>query len=138
VLDSNGNLFGTTNNGGGANDGGVVFEITSSGEEKVLYKFCSQSNCTDGANPFSSSLVLDAAGNLYGTTFRGGAIGNGTVFEVTPGGTEMVLYSLCAQAGCVDGANPAAGVVFDTNGNLYGTTEYGGAKNNGTVFKLTP
>ena len=138
VLDGSGNLFGTTNNGGGTNDGGVVFEITSSGEEKVLYKFCSQSNCTDGANPFSSTLVLDNAGNLYGTTFRGGANGNGTVFEVTPSGTEMVLYSFCAQAGCVDGANPAAGVVFATNGSLYGTTEYGGAKNNGTVFKLTP
>ncbi|MGH9641688.1 MAG: choice-of-anchor tandem repeat GloVer-containing protein [Terriglobales bacterium] len=138
VMDSNGNLFGTTNNGGGTSDGGVVFEITSSGKEMIFYTFCSQSNCNDGANPFSSGLVLDNAGNLYGTTFRGGANGTGAVFEVSWNGTEKVLYSFCNQAGCVDGANPAAGVVLDASGTLYGTTEYGGANNKGIVFGLTP
>jgi uncharacterized repeat protein (TIGR03803 family) len=111
--------------------------------EKVLHSF----NGTDGWSP-EAGLIFDAAGNLYGTTEYGGTGGNcgaygcGTVFELTPNGsggwTETVLYSFCPQTGCTDGANPAAGLIFDAAGNLYGTTEYAGAYNSGTVFELTP
>jgi uncharacterized repeat protein (TIGR03803 family) len=86
-------------------------------------------------------LVVDAAGNLYGTTSQGGlygveAGGYGTVFEITTGGTENVLYEFGAQSG--DGNYPIAGLVFDKKGNLYGTTEAGGAYGLGTVFAVTP
>jgi uncharacterized repeat protein (TIGR03803 family) len=92
-----------------------------------------------------ASLALDGAGNLYGTTYQGGGAGCngagcGTVFRVTPGGTETVLYSF---AGGLDGAQPLAGVILDTQGNLYGTTYHGGGSGCGgngcgTVFKVTP
>ena len=79
---------------------------------------------------------MDRAGNLYGTTQFGGANGGGTVFELSPTGTETVLYSFGSQSG--DGLNSRAGLVFDKKGNLYGTTINGGAYGQGTVFKLTP
>jgi len=141
ILDQKGNLYGTTENGGNprACDGygcGVVFRLTPAGKESI-YSFCSQQGCTDGAQPYAG-LVFDHKGNLYGTTYGGGAYGNGTVFRITPEGKETVLYSFCAQHGCPDGAGPYAGVVLDTGGNLYGTTSLGGTSQNGTVFKLTP
>ncbi len=86
----------------------------------------------DGANPHAG-LIADAAGNLYGTTVYGGANGNGTVFKVTPTGSETVLYSF---TGGSDGANPEAGLIADASGNLYGTTANGGSNGVGTVFKL--
>jgi uncharacterized repeat protein (TIGR03803 family) len=137
VLDKAGNLYGTTLLGGAYGDG-TVFEMTSTGEEKLLYSFGSQSG--DGNEP-TAALVLDTAGNLYGTTSQGGlygveARGYGTVFEITTGGTEKVLYEFGAQSG--DGNYPIAGLVFDKKGNLYGTTEAGGAYGLGTVFVVTP
>jgi uncharacterized repeat protein (TIGR03803 family) len=85
------------------------------------------------------ALVQATNGYLYGTTSIGGAIGEGTVFKITPAGTLTTLYSFCAQGGlCTDGAGPWAGLVQATNGYLYGTTYYGGAYNYGTVFKITP
>lgn len=104
--------------------------------ETTLYSF---TGLSDGGNP-TSTLVMDAAGNLYGTTFVGGAHGAGAVFELSPeaGGswTETVLYSF---TGGLDGANPFyADVIFDRAGNLYGTTVEGGSFDQGTVFKLTP
>jgi uncharacterized repeat protein (TIGR03803 family) len=128
VIGSAGNLFGTTSSGGkyGA---GVVFRLSESGEEKVLYSF---TGGADGANP-NSSLIFDSSGNLYGTTYAGGASGNGTVFEVTQAGVETVLYSF---AGGADGANPMSKLSFDTAGNLYGTTFAGGAYGAGTVFEV--
>src|SRR5579862_2262384 len=104
--------------------------------EQTLYSF---SGYADGGNPLSS-LVMDAAGNLYGTTFVAGANGAGEVFELSPdtsgGWTESVLYSFTGGA---DGANPyQADVIFDKAGNLYGTTVGGGAHNLGVVFELTP
>src|SRR5579859_4853818 len=104
--------------------------------EQTLYNF---SGYADGGNPLSS-LMMDAAGNLYGTTFVGGANGAGEVFELSPsaggGWTESVLYSFTGGA---DGANPyLADVIFDAAGNLYGTTVGGGAHNLGVVFELTP
>jgi uncharacterized repeat protein (TIGR03803 family) len=104
--------------------------------ETVLYSFCAQSGCTDGSHP-RAGLVLDTSGNLYGTTYDGGANGKGTVFAVSPSGTETVLYSFCAQSGCRDGSHPLAGLILDAKGNLYGTTYFGG-KGRGTVFEVSP
>jgi uncharacterized repeat protein (TIGR03803 family) len=136
VLDTNGNLYGTTRDGG-ANAMGTVFEVSPNGTETVLYSFCSQSGCTDGYHPLAG-LILDKKGNLYGTTFDGGAHDGGTVFEISPGGTETVLYSFCAQPGCKDGYYPHADLVMDTSGNLYGTTQFNGAYGGGTVFRVSP
>jgi uncharacterized repeat protein (TIGR03803 family) len=135
-LDTKGNLYGTTYDGG-ANGKGTVFAVSPSGTESVLHSFCAQSGCTDGSHP-RSDLVLDTKGNLYGTTYDGGANGKGTVFAVSPSATETVLYSFCAQSGCRDGSRPQAGLVLDAKGNLYGTTYSGGAKRRGTVFAVSP
>ena len=111
---------------------------------KTLYSFCAQggTNCSDGAVP-SAGLIIDAAGRLYGTTDLGGAHNGGTVFELTPYAartkwTETALYSFCTQGGtnCTDGNGPAAGLIIDSAGHLYGTTYGGGAHNQGTVFEL--
>ena len=107
--------------------------------ERVLYSF---QGGTDGANP-SISLIADTVGNLFGTTSDGGTGpctgGCGTVFELTPGPggqwTKSVIYSF---QGGTDGVAPAAGLIFDQAGNLYGTTVVGGKDLDGTVFKLTP
>lgn len=142
VADKQGNLYGTTPYGGTANSKctngscGVVFKITPAGKEKVLYRF---TGGADGGFP-QSGLAIDAQGNLYGTTFSGGIAncsgnGCGTVFKVTPSGTETVLYSFTNGN---DGALPKGGLVLDKLGNLYGTTEVGIASTFGTVFKLTP
>jgi uncharacterized repeat protein (TIGR03803 family) len=144
IADAAGNLFGTTE-AGGANGGGTVFEITKTASgytsmPTVLYNFCAQTNCTDGELPVAG-LILDAAGNLFGTTQFGGANSEGTVFEIakTASGyasTPTVLYSFCAQTNCTDGAAPVAGLILDAAGNLFGTTEAGGANSEGTVFEI--
>ena len=92
---------------------------------------------TDGANPFAG-LVQASDGNFYGTTYSGGASNNGVVFKITPSGTVVWVYSFCSQPNCADGALPVGGLIQYTDGNLYGTTGYGGANNRGTVFKITP
>ena len=163
VFDQEGNMYGTTVNGGAYNSTdcyqnfaigcGVVFKLDPAGKETVLHSFCAQANCADGANPYAG-LIFDQKGNLYGTTEYGGTSsecnngGCGVVFKLTPEGKETVLYSFCAhyEGGiCTDGANPRAGLVFDREGNLYGTTYNGGVYNYnscyygcGVVFKLTP
>jgi uncharacterized repeat protein (TIGR03803 family) len=134
VADKHGDLYGTTYEGG-SNNHGVVFKIAPDGTETVLYTFCSQANCADGTGPYSQPII-DKSGNLYGTTTEGGADGGGTVFEITPGGTETVLHSFLNGAG--DGTIPFAGVIADKNGNLYGTTVEQGAYNCGAVYKVTP
>ena len=146
TFDQNGNLYGTTV-GGGANGRGIVFKLTPEGKETVLYSFCVQNNCADGDAPYAG-LVLDKNGNLYGTTNSGGVyngcasgLGCGVVFKLTPKGEETNLYTFCVQTNCTDGANPAAGLVMDEKGNLYGTTSAGGISCKagcGVVFKLTP
>jgi uncharacterized repeat protein (TIGR03803 family) len=128
--DAAGNLYGTTNQGGGA-DLGVVFILTPSGTMKVLHSF---QGGADGANPYSG-VALDSAGNLYGTTYGGGPANAGVVYKVDTSGAETVLYSFTAGAG---GANPYAGVVLDSAGNLYGTTYNGGASKAGVVYKVSP
>jgi len=128
VRDSAGNLYGTAYNGG-VSGFGLVFKLDNKGKETRLYSF---TGGVDGANP-RASLVRDSAGNLYGTTFFGGASGAGTVFEVDTTGKETVLYSFKNGA---DGGYPWAGLVRDVAGNLYGTAVSGGASNFGVVFKL--
>jgi uncharacterized repeat protein (TIGR03803 family) len=129
VLDAQGDLYGATYYGG-AHGYGAVFEVLPTGKDKVLYTF---TGGADGANPYGG-LVQDAKGNLYGTTTGGGANGYGTVFMVTPSGTETVLYSF---TGGSDGATPYGGVIRDAKGRLYGTTKTYGANGVGTVFRLS-
>jgi len=146
ALDKDGNLYGTTLYGGAycTDQGGCgsVFELSpgSNGTwtEKLLHSFCARSRCADGNFPYGG-VILDAAGNLYGTTSSGGEHNGGTVFAMThskKGWTENVLYSFAAFRG--DGSQPRAELIFDRSGNLYGTTYAGGASHYGTVFELTP
>jgi uncharacterized repeat protein (TIGR03803 family) len=110
----------------------------AAGSEQTLYNFCGSGDNCAGILPFG--VIFDTAGNLYGTTAGGGANGWGTVFELIPNGgkwTEQTLYNFCSKSGCTDGSFPA-GVVFDTAGNLYGTTFSGGVYDRGTVFELMP
>jgi len=137
IQGTDGNLYGTTQ-AGGVYDQGTVFKVTAGGTPTTLYSFCSQINCTDGAEP-AAGLVQATNGNFYGTTVEGGANGiYGTVFEITPAGQLATLYSFCSQPGCTDGFYPYAGLVQASNRNLYGTTLYGGASGRGTVFEITP
>jgi uncharacterized repeat protein (TIGR03803 family) len=148
VGDARGNLYGTTYMGGdtacyeAGNPGcGTVFKVDTTGHETVLYTFTGAEG--DGANPHGS-LVRDAKGNLYGTTYLGGdsnayacmdgdSRGCGTVFKLDTTGNETLLYTF---TGGVDGGYPYAGLVRDAKGNLYGTTSGGGAYGQGTVFKV--
>ena len=132
VFDKKGNLYGTTFYGG-AYGQGTVFELSPTGEEKLLYSFGGQSS--DGINAYGN-VVFDKKGNLYGTTFAGGLYGQGTVFELSPAGEEKILYTFGSQAG--DGNTPLGDLVWDTAGNLYGVTAYGGVYGFGTVFEITP
>ena len=194
VQATNGNFYGTTYGGGGANGRGTVFKITPGGTLTTLYSFCPQSGCPDGGSP-QAGLIQATNGSFYGTTFAGGAhdlgtvfkitlagnlttlhsfcsvgypdcadgellrygallqatdgalygttpegganVSYGTIFKITPGGTLTTLYSFCPQSGCPDGDDPRGTLVQDTNGNLYGTTFAGGANGVGTVFSLS-
>jgi uncharacterized repeat protein (TIGR03803 family) len=137
VIDNaGGTLFGTTT-AGGASGAGTVYSLRGT-TETVLYSFAGGTG--DGADP-QAGLVMDAGKNLYGTTSAGGVFGNGTVFELvapttkTGAWTEKLLYSFGTGT---DGATPVGRVVFDSAGNLYGTTSAGGASGYGTVFQLQP
>lgn len=140
VADSSGNhLYGTTYEGGANSSYGEVYELTNSNgtwSQNVIYSFSGPSN-QDGAYPFSG-LVLDAAGNLYGTTYQGGASSQGTVFELSKSGStwkETVLHTFDDISGS-DGYYPYGALAFDAAGNLYGTTQAGGKFGGGTVFEL--
>jgi uncharacterized repeat protein (TIGR03803 family) len=198
LLGKDGSFYGTTS-GGGAYGGGVVFRITTTGAETVLYSF--GASATDGVSP--NALVQGSDGNFYGTTMGGGQFASGSFFKVTPAGAETILYSflgtsassapaglsggilqagdgnfygtatlggeygqgvvfsidatgtetivysfsgctnipdsasLCGSSGSMDGAAPAAGIIQASDGNLYGTTQFGGSSESGTVFKLS-
>ncbi len=148
VFDAAGNLYGTTAQGGGTSachgqyqGCGIVFQLEpqSSGDwkENVLYSF---SNGSTGGVGLEGDLVLDAAGNVYGTAYWGGSDFEGTVFELSPGSngwTEKDIYAFC-PSGCGDGGSPASGVIFDDAGNLYGTATAGGTDGGGVIFKLVP
>ena len=125
--DAAGNLYGTTV-WGGTGFAGVVYKVASSGRETVLYNFTGNA---DGGNP-ASGVILDAEGNLYGTT-SGIPANAGVVYKVDRAGHETVLYTF---TGAADGGYPYAGVVRDAAGTLYGTTYYGGTENGGVVYRL--
>jgi uncharacterized repeat protein (TIGR03803 family) len=181
VQATDGNLYGTTE-GGGAQMEGTVFKIAPSGALTTLHSFCANPRCPDGENP-QAPLIQAIDGNLYGTTpFPGGTVfkitpagtqtvvsnafsqivaplvqgrdGNfygatanggpnieGTIFKLTPSGTVTTLHTFCLTD-CADGKFPQDGLVQGTDGNYYGTTQYGGVNNCslgcGTVFKITP
>lgn len=146
IRDAAGNLFGTTYGGGNTGNScpfgsagcGVVFSLDPSGKETVLYTF---SGGADGSEPYSGSLIRDAAGNLYGTTSGGGntgsscpngAYGCGVVFKLTAQGRRYkVLYTFTGGA---DGSSPQSGLIRDKAGNLYGTTTLGGNTTSSCVF----
>jgi len=125
-----GELYGTATNGG-AYGYGTVFKISPSGTLTTVWNFCKELNCPDGAYP-QAGLTLVIGGDLYGTTYRGGAHGYGEVFKITPAGALSVVYSFCSLSGCADGYYPTEGVsmIQGTDGNLYGSVS-------GGVFKLT-
>lgn len=138
ILDSSGNVYGTTEVGGKLN-GGTVFKLkrNSKGDwiETLLHSF---SGGLDGKGPFDG-VISDAAGNLYGTASEGGAGApfGGVVFEISATGTYTVLYNFCSLVNCADGQLPAGGLIMDRGGNLFGTTSEGGAHGRGTVFQLS-
>jgi uncharacterized repeat protein (TIGR03803 family) len=140
IFDAAGNLYGTTD-AGGLYQNGTVFELEPGANgiwtEKILHDF--NPNGKDGLAP-QAGLVMDAAGNLYGTTYAGGRWNGGTAFELLPGAdgtwTEQILHPF-AYADGIDGTGPYPSLVFDAAGNLYGTTNGGGVYGSGTVFELT-
>jgi uncharacterized repeat protein (TIGR03803 family) len=133
VQDKTGNLYGTTP-ACGAHGAGMVFKLSKTGKETMLYSFCPQSGCTDGQSPYTG-VIRDAKGNLYGTTLSGGTGDGGTIFKITSG-KLTTLYSFCSQSGCWDGITPFARMIIDTKGNLYGTTISGGRFSEGVVYEL--
>jgi uncharacterized repeat protein (TIGR03803 family) len=146
IFDANGNLYGATAGWNGGDSNGTVFELTPNSDgtwtHVVLHSF---SGGADGATP-QGTLTFDRAGSLYGTTLFGGAYGYGTIFTLTRGSDgKWKKYVVHQFRGETDGIGPWAGVVFDTEGNLYGTTDDGGTGSCsdgtgtgcGTVFKLS-
>jgi uncharacterized repeat protein (TIGR03803 family) len=137
IMDHAGNLYGTTS-AGWDNNGGAVFQLTpnydGSWTKNILYSF--RAYGVDGDEP-RGGVILDSAGNVYGTTKRGGEYNAGVVFQLTPNGdagwSESVLYRFTTP----DGSNPSAGLIFDSAGNLYGTASWGGGGwDGGSVFQL--
>jgi len=124
VMDSQGNLFGTTLYGGSLNSGGIVFELnpTSDGgwTEKVIHNFNGNAGSVDGFRPYAG-LIFDGKGNLYGTTSGGGAHSFGTVFELSAADdgswTETILYSFGVSS--IDGVSPVGSLVFDAKGRRW-------------------
>jgi uncharacterized repeat protein (TIGR03803 family) len=135
VRDPKGNLYGIAL--GGSFGRGIIFELGSTGDEQVLYNF--KGSDGDGDVPDAMSF-RDSAGNLFGTTFQGGAYSFGTVFKLDTQGSETVVYSFCPKTPCTEGAYPG-GVTPGKNGTLYGITYAGGnfscaLTGCGTVFKI--
>jgi len=138
IIGNDGSLYGMTRAGGGSCDCGTVFRLTQEPNghwtKETLHTF----NGNDGSTPWAG-VVTDWEGNLYGTTYYGGTGPAGVVFELTQNidgtWTETVLHNF---AGAEDGGNPQAAVSLDPQGNIYGTTRYGGAYGHGVVFEITP
>jgi uncharacterized repeat protein (TIGR03803 family) len=140
VQASDGNFYGTTNQGGTnsvcAGGCGTVFRITPAGKLTTLHNFCSEANCADGSNPVAG-LIQGTDGNLYGTTFAGGVNGSGGIFKFSLSGTLSVFYSFCAESNCTDGGTAYAPLLQASDGNFYSTTYYGGATGEGVIYRIT-
>lgn len=133
IFDKSGNLYGTTTNGG-TGGGGKIFELSSSLGYSLLYSFSGGNGCGP-----KGTLIMDSAGNLYGTTYCDGANNSGSVFMLTPTPSPpWTLTSLHDFTGGSDGGHPYSNVVFDANGNLYGTASSGGSQGYGAVWEITP
>jgi uncharacterized repeat protein (TIGR03803 family) len=132
ILDGAGNLYGTTRLGGSAGHGTVFTMKTNGTGFTVLHNFSGAAS--DGIQPYGA-LILDRAGNLYGTTYFGGSSGRGTVFTMKTNGTGFRLLHSFA-GGPADEYGPLAALILDAAGNLYGTTYFGGSSGNGTVFTM--
>jgi len=158
IQGANLNFYGTTIHGGAASGpAGTLFEATPGGDLTTLYSFCADNACPGGAKPYAAPIQA-SNGNFYGTSFSGGAnnetncpksdvsTGCGAVYQATPAGKVTTLYNFCSDPNCTDGNNPYAGLVQGNNGNLYGTTMWGGDGGTqnvcygacGTVFEITP
>lgn len=153
VVDTLGNLYGTTESGGIEN-GGTVFELRRTGRKltfRILHSFCSTTRtCVDGAGPSGLSYrgaaenaPYDGISSLYGVTEYGGLNGPGVAYELTPNPgnapwTEKVLYNFCSRPHCSDGRIPAHGVLADSNGDLWGVTLQGGSSDHGYCFAYLP
>ena len=142
IQGSDGNFYGTTQdvglNSAPNNNDGTVYRITPAGALTTLYSFCSVGGnlCSDGRRPHG--LIQATDGNFYGTTEAGGGLNDGgTIFTISPTGTLTTLYTFCSRTSCRDGSDPSGRLVQNTDGNFYGTTAYGGAHGDGTVFKLS-
>ena len=134
TLGNDGNFYGTTLYGGTQNSG-TFFRITPTGTLTTLYSFGTLSG--DGLFPYDSPIQA-SDGNFYGTLYFGGPVsGWGTIYRITPDGTETDIYDFCSEGGCLDGKNPVGGLIQGSDGNLYGTTVAGGADNQGGVFQVT-
>ncbi len=146
TMDAVGNLYGVAGGGTSSNGAGGVFKLSRSGSkwnETVLYDFSGYFLNGDGEGP-QGNVIFDKAGNLYGTTTLGGNVGYGTVYELSPSSSgQWALATLYSFHGGSDGNRPSAGLVFDNDGNLYGTTAYAGnaglcnGTGCGTVFELS-
>ncbi len=141
VLDAHSNIYGVTPEGGTLNLG-VAYELSLSGgswTETILQNFCE--NCTSGYYP-QQTMILDANGNLYGNTSKGGTLAKGVAFELSPIGggqwSETVLYNFCSVGACLDGEYPNGPMLFDAQGNLYGVTGDGGQYGGATAYELSP
>ncbi len=134
---SNGNFYGTTFQGT-SNDtynDGAIYEISGAGTIEAVFNFDIYAG--DGGAP-SGPLVQASNGDFYGTTEGGGTNFYGAVFKMNSAVDATTIYSFCSLSNCSDGENPIGGVVLASNGDFYGTTAYGGANGDGTVFKITP
>jgi uncharacterized repeat protein (TIGR03803 family) len=131
--DGAGNLYGTAGLGGEYGDG-LVFKLSPTGTQTILHSF---RDTARGYHP-DGALIPDSSGNLYGATLHGGGTAGsyGVVFKLSPAGVYTVLHAF--QGSPNDGAFPDSNLIIDSSGNLYGTTEEGGAGDNGTVFKVSP
>jgi uncharacterized repeat protein (TIGR03803 family) len=146
VQGDDGSLYGTATQGGSstcAGGCGTVLKI-SLGHLEILHTFCAHAPCLDGISPYAG-LIEATDGNFYGTTNGGGTNGFGTIFRIARGGGVLTaLYSFCAEPNCTDGAYPQSRLLQASDGNLYGTTGYGGGatcppdpSGCGTVFRIT-
>lgn len=129
-----GNFYGATF-GGGSSDSGTIFKVSAQGTLTTLHTFCVTTfyPFCEARNPLQ--LVEGTDGNFYGLTVGDG---QGRVFKLTPDGALTILYTFCAQIACADGSTPRGALSLGNDGNFYGTTQYGGTSNQGTVFKITP